>query len=113
MEGAHGRRDGADCMGSSEAENVPKRIHPQEVVDAERQKYNDLFNEEPAKLDNLDKTMSGARISRAEDAPSNPRVCIDGERLWKRAREQSKKAGGADGWKPGQMALLPKRCFQI
>ena len=96
-----------------EADDIPKWIHPQEVVDAERQKYNDLFNEEPANLDNLDKTMSGAGIGRAEGAPANPRVCIDGERLWKRAREQRKKAGGADGWKPGEFALLPKRWFQI
>ena len=87
---------------------VSAPISLQKCAEAEFDKYNTLFGEQPPDPCSVDKYLDDCGVQEMEGAPQGFRFNEDGEDLFKRAKQMKTKAGG-DGWKMKYVARLPLR----
>ena len=85
-------------------------IHPQLRARQERDKLAAIWETPPPPAESVDPFLTPTPDTTAY-LPRELRVDPTGERLHRRAREQSKKAAGPDAWKPRDIARLPGGWF--
>ena len=86
---------------------------PQTLVQEEADKWQEIWNEEPPPASNVDSYLHMLTPDERTGAPSELTIDVTRNTMHKRLQKMLQKAGGADGWLPRDIALLPKCWFAL
>ena len=87
-------------------DRIRQAIHPQARAEQERDRLAEFWLAEPPPPESVDPFI--ADVKPTPGAPRRIEVDPTGRRLKRRAQQQKNKSGGADGWLPKHMHLLPE-----